>query len=84
MRKFETLQKDESRAQSADCLKAGVPNLGYMYPQGYICLSEGVHLRLAIEEKIYLHNICFQIFIHISVNIIFKNHCMLVVKYIYE
>jgi len=25
----------------------GVPNLGYMYRQGYICLSEGVHLRLA-------------------------------------
>jgi len=22
-----------------------------MYPQGYIFLSEGVHLRLAIEEK---------------------------------
>jgi len=22
----------------------GVPNLGYMYPWGYICLSEGVHL----------------------------------------
>ena len=30
---------------------AGVPNLGCMYPQGYICLSEGVHLRLVIEEK---------------------------------
>jgi len=54
-----------------------------MYPQGYIILSEGVHLRLAIEEKIYLHNIYFQIFIHISVNIIFKNHYILV-KYIYE
>jgi len=47
-----------------------------MYPQGYICLSEGVHLRLAIEEK--------SIFKKISVNIIFKNHYMLVVKYIYE
>jgi len=22
----------------------GVPNLGYMYPWGYICLCEGVHL----------------------------------------
>jgi len=31
--------------------KSGVPNLGYMYPQGYICLSEGVHLRLAEDEK---------------------------------
>jgi len=29
----------------------GVRNLWYMYPQGYICLSEGVHLSLAIEEK---------------------------------
>jgi len=28
-----------------------VPNLGYMYPQGYICLSEVVHLRLAIGDK---------------------------------
>jgi len=42
MRKFETLQKEESRAQSADSSIAGVPNLGYMYPQGYICLYEGV------------------------------------------
>jgi len=32
-------------------LRSGFPNLGYMYPQGYIFLSEGVHLRLAIEEK---------------------------------
>jgi len=83
MRKFETLQKEESRPQSADSSIAGVPNLGYTYPQGYICLSEGVHLRLAIEEKIYSHNICFQIFINISVNITFKNHYRLVVKYIY-
>jgi len=29
-------------------------------------------------------NIDFQIFIHISVNIILKNHYMLIVKYIYE
>jgi len=21
--------------------RAGIPNLGYMYPKGYICLSEG-------------------------------------------
>jgi len=28
--------------------RAEVPNLGYMYPKGYICLSERVHLRLAI------------------------------------
>jgi len=34
-----------------DLYRTGVPNLGYMYPQGYICLSEGVHLKLAIEDK---------------------------------
>jgi len=33
------------------CVRAGVPNLRYMYPQGYICLSEGVHLRMAIRAK---------------------------------
>jgi len=66
-RMFETLQKEESRAQSADSSKAGVPNLGYMHPQGYICLSEGIHLRLSIEEKIYLHNILFpNSYTHIS------------------
>jgi len=56
----------------------GVPNMGY------ICLSEEAHLRLAIDKKMYLHIIYFQIFIHISVIIIFKNHNMLIVKYIYE
>jgi len=30
---------------------AEVSNLGYMYPWRYICLSEGVHLRLEIEQK---------------------------------
>jgi len=63
---------------------SGDPNLGYMYPQGYICLFEGVHLRLAIEEKIHLRTLYFQIFVHISVNNIFKNPYMLIVKYIYE
>jgi len=28
-----------------------VPNLGYMHPYVYNFLSEGVHLRLAVEEK---------------------------------
>ena len=32
-------------------LRPKVPKLGYMYPLGCIYLSEGVHLRLAIEEK---------------------------------
>ena len=53
---------------------AGVPNLWYVYPLGYICLSEGVYLRIAIEGKIYLYIIYFQIFIHISVNTVFNNH----------
>jgi len=61
-----------------------VPNLGYMYFQGYICLSEGVRLRLAIEEQnIFTFNF-FQIFLHISLSIPFKDHYMLIVKYIYE
>jgi len=53
---------------------AGVPNLGY------ICLSEEVHLRLETEGKIYLHVVYFQIFVHISLDIIFKSHYMLIVK----
>jgi len=40
-----------SHLKLIDHSRAGVPNLGYMYPWGYICLSEGVHLRLAIEGK---------------------------------
>jgi len=52
-----------------------------MYPQGYICPSEGVHLRLAVEGKIYCYITDFQIFIHITVNSIFKNDYMLIVKY---
>jgi len=37
--------------------RAGVPKLGYMCPYGYICLSEGAHLRLAIEGKKYVHTL---------------------------
>ena len=47
---------------------AGLPNLGYMYPHGYICLSEGLHLRLAIEGKTYLRIFYYQIFIHTSIS----------------
>jgi len=32
-------------------VRAGVPNLVYMYPCGCICLSEGVHLWLEMEGK---------------------------------
>ena len=47
--------------------KPGVPNLGYMYPQGYICPSEGVHLRLAIEEKnIFTYHFFPNIYTYIS------------------
>ena len=38
----------------------GVPNLGY------ICLYEGVHLRLTIGGKIYLYIIYFQMLIHVT------------------
>jgi len=34
-----------------DHLCTGIPNLGYLYPWECIFLSEGVHLRLAIESK---------------------------------
>ena len=63
--------------------RSGVPNLGYMYPQEYICLSEGVR-GFAIEDKIFLHVVYFQIFMHIALKIIFKSHYMFIVKYIYE
>jgi len=56
-----------------------------MYPQGYIYLSKRVHLRLSIEKQnIFAYIIYFEIFTHMSVNILFKNHYMLIVKYIYE
>jgi len=47
--------------------RAGVPNLGYMYPQGYICLSEGVHLRLSTEEQnMFAYNFFPNIYTYIS------------------
>jgi len=42
------------------CLRPGVPNLGYMYPQGYLCLSEEVHLRLSTDEQNIFAYILFQ------------------------
>jgi len=48
-------------------VSSGVPNQGYMYPQGYIFLSEGVHLRLAIEEKnIFTYCLFLSIYTYIS------------------
>jgi len=53
--------------------KVRVPNLGY------ICLSEGVHLMLSIEEQnIFPYNIYPNIYTY-AVNILFKNHSMLIV-----
>jgi len=45
-------------------------------------VAVGVHLRLALEAKIYLF--ITSLFIHISVNIIFKFHYILVAKYTYD
>jgi len=47
--------------------KSEVPNMGYMYPQGYICLSEGVHLKLAIEDgNIFTYCLFPNIYTYIS------------------
>jgi len=53
---------------SAHCyFRAGVPKLGYMYPQGYIYLPEGVHLRLSIEEQnIFAYNLFRNIYTYVS------------------
>jgi len=56
-----------AKLQKIRQVRLEVPNLGYMYPQGCICLSEGVYSRLAIEEKISLHIIYFKISTYISV-----------------
>ena len=40
--------------------------MGFMYPKRCICFSEGLHLRLAIERKIYLFYLFSNVFIHIS------------------
>jgi len=43
------------------CSRTGVPNLGY------ICLSEGVHLMISIEEQnIFAYNIFPNIYTYIS------------------
>jgi len=34
---------DAHLIQALASARPGVPNQGYMYPWGYICLSEGVH-----------------------------------------
>jgi len=55
-----------------------------MYPQGYIFLSEGVHLGLAIEEKsIFICYLFPNIYTYIN-EYYFQNHYMLIVKCIRE
>jgi len=51
-----------------------------------ICLSEGVHLRLAIEAKcIFTYDLFPIIYTYsISANIILKSRYMPIVKYIYD
>jgi len=71
-----------------DCLaRSEVPNLGY------ICLPEGVHLRLSTEGKICLHIIYFQKFYIYQLILLSKVitcfeytkcHYMLIVEYGYE
>jgi len=56
-----------ARLNTKACTSPGVPNLGYMYPQGYICLSEGVHLRLSVEEQnVFAYNLFPNIYTYIG------------------
>jgi len=43
--------------------KAVVPNLGYMYPLGYICLSEGLHLLYSRNKLTMRHKNGIQLYI---------------------
>jgi len=62
---------------------SGVPKLGYMLPLGvHLPIWRGTN-KLTIEGKICLYIIDFELCIHISVNIIFKNHYVLIGKYIF-
>jgi len=45
------MQLRDKTVESMRSFIKGAPKLGYMYPCGCICLSEEVHLRLAIERK---------------------------------
>jgi len=68
------------------------PGDTFAYPKGYICLSkeyiclsEGIQLRLATEVKYIFTYLLFPniyTFIHVSVNIILKIRYMPIVKYI--
>jgi len=45
--------------------KTWVPKLGYMFPQGYIYLSGGVHLRLATQAKKYVCTLLISNYLYI-------------------
>ena len=63
--------------------KPGVAKLGYMYPLGYICLSEEVNLRLATEGKnMFTYYSFLNDCTYIS-EYYFKSHYMLIVHYIF-
>ena len=55
--------------------RSEVPNLGY------ICLSEGIQLRLAIEEEYIFPYLSLHKLIHISVEITLKSRHVLIFKY---
>jgi len=56
-----------------------------MYPQGYICQSEGVHLRLSVEEQnIIAYDLFPNIYAYINEYSFQKSLYMLIVKYINE
>ena len=60
---------------SLDYIKTEVPNLGNMYLWGYFCLSEGVHLRLSIEQKYIVTHLLIEKFMHISKHYFKKPLC---------
>ena len=66
------------------CIIAGLLNLGYS-----VHVTLELHLpiwrdtfKVSNKRELYLYSIYFQIFIHTSVNVIFKKHYILIVKYI--
>jgi len=77
LRKKQTLAKCTYRGRrtmyctlricESSSFRPAVPNLAYMHPQGYICLSEGVHLRLAKGDKnIFTYDLFPNIYTYVS------------------
>jgi len=67
-------------------VRPGVPNLGYMYPQVCISLSEGVHLRFVIEGKsVFMCYLFTNIYTYINEYYFRKSLSkLIIVKYIRE